>query len=183
MPGAGKTTIASYISEKLGFPIFSMGNIIREKSIELGFGLDKEGQKKVVKLLREQGGKDIVAKLTLEKIMKSGSKIVIIDGIRSLNEVEFFSNNAKVVLLAIHASPLRRFNLLRKRGRQDDPKDIKEFEDRDKLELDLGIGSVIALSDFVIVNEDLTLEQFYSKFDEIKETLLNSLEKKEKFYF
>jgi dephospho-CoA kinase len=176
MPGAGKTTIASYVSSKFGIPTFSMGNIIREKSIELGYGLSKEGQRKVVKILREQGGKDIVAKLTLEKIEKSNSKLVIIDGIRSPSEVEFFSKHARIVILALHASPKRRFYLLKKRGREDDPKDFNEFKERDKIELELGIGSVIAVADYMIVNEYITVEELYKQFDALQERILSDFE-------
>ncbi len=176
MPGAGKTTLASYISGKLGIPTFSMGNVIREKSIEMGYGLSKEGQRKVVKILREQGGKDIVAKLTLEKIEKSKSDLIIIDGIRSPTEVDFFSKNAKMIVLALHASPKRRFFLLKNRGREDDPKDFNDFKERDKLELELGIGSVIATADFMIVNEDISLEDLYKQFELLQGKILKAFE-------
>lgn len=62
------------------------------------------------------------------------------------------------MILGIHASPARRFKLLKERGRPDDPRTFNEFVERDMLELGLGIGSVIALSDVMIVNEDITLD-------------------------
>jgi hypothetical protein len=42
MPGAGKTTIASYVSSKFGIPTFSMGQHNKgKKSIELGYGAEQ----------------------------------------------------------------------------------------------------------------------------------------------
>ncbi|MGC9208321.1 MAG: AAA family ATPase [Nitrososphaeria archaeon] len=172
MPGAGKTTIALYVSNRLSIPTFSMGDVIREKSVELGFGLDKESQRRVVKMLREQGGKEIVARLTLDKIARSGSELIIIDGIRSMDEVEFFRKKAKMIILALHASPRRRYSLLRNRGRNDDPKNLNEFLERDRLELELGIGSVIAIADFMIVNEFLSLDELYREFDHLQDKIL-----------
>ncbi|MEM3701979.1 MAG: nucleoside monophosphate kinase, partial [Conexivisphaerales archaeon] len=158
MPGAGKTTVANYISSR-GIKSLAMGDIIREKAKEMGYGAGKEGQKMVVRELREIGGKDIVAKLTLEKMVKMDLEKVIIDGIRSMHEVELFSSHFKVILLAVHASQVRRYEFLSKRGRTDDPHKIEDFKERDKLEIELGIGNVIALSDLMLVNEDISLSE------------------------
>jgi dephospho-CoA kinase len=168
MPGAGKTTVAKYISSR-GIKVLAMGDIIREKAKEMGYGAGKEGQKRVVKELREIGGKDIVAKLTLEKMIKMNLENVIIDGIRSMHEVDLFSSNFKVTLLAVHASQTRRYELLSKRGRIDDPHKIEDFKERDKLEIELGIGAVIALSDLMIVNEDISLNELHTQTDYLLE--------------
>ena len=166
MPGAGKTTVANYISSR-GIKVLAMGDIIREKAKELGYGAGKEGQKRVVRELRETGGKDIVAKLTMEKIIKLNLDKVIIDGIRSMDEVEFFSSHSKIILIAVHASQKRRYEFLSKRGRIDDPNRFEDLKERDMLELELGVGNVIALSDYMIVNEDITLEELKSSADKL----------------
>lgn len=167
MPGAGKTTVSGFLSE-LGVPVLSMGDIIREKTIEFGYDINKESQKVIVRKLREMYGEDAVAKLTFEKASRLNSKVIAIDGIRSLAEVKYFKERfAKVVILGVHASPARRFSLLRERGRPDDPRTFEEFSERDMLELSLGLGSVIALSDIMIVNEELTLEELKERVKEV----------------
>lgn len=168
MPGAGKTTVAKHISSR-GIKDLAMGDIIREKAKEMGYGAGKEGQKMVVNKLRETGGKDIVARLTLEKMIKMNLENVIIDGIRSMHEVELFSTQFKVILLAVHASQARRYEFLSKRGRTDDPHKIEDFKERDKLEIELGIGTVIALSDLMIVNEDISLNELQAQTDNLLE--------------
>ena len=49
--------------------------------------------------------------------------------------------------------------------REDDSKDYNEFLKRDQMELDFGIGTVIALSDKIITNES-DLESYTEKINE-----------------
>ena len=49
--------------------------------------------------------------------------------------------------------------------REDDSKDYAEFKKRDQMELDFGIGSVISLSDKIIINES-DLESYTQKINE-----------------
>jgi dephospho-CoA kinase len=60
--------------------------------------------------------------------------------------------------LAIHASPKTRFNRLLSRRRSDDPKTLDTFSERDNRELTVGLGQVIALADYLAVNENTITE-------------------------
>jgi dephospho-CoA kinase len=104
--------------------------------------------------IRQEEGMNAVAKRTLPKIMQLKEKVVIIDGLRSYEELEFFrSNLAKFIVLAIHAAPLTRYARIRKRKRHDDPKDFKAFQERDHREISAGIAKILALADIMLVNE------------------------------
>ena len=59
----------------------------------------------------------------------------------------------EAVLLAIHASPQTRYKRLVQRQRSDDPTDFEAFMERDKRELGIGMGSVIAIAAYMIINE------------------------------
>jgi dephospho-CoA kinase len=80
---------------------------------------------------------------------------VVLDGVRSPAEVEYLREIGPARVLAIHASPQRRFERLRLRGRPDDPSSPEELAARDRTELALGAGEVIALADGMIVNEGI----------------------------
>jgi len=96
----------------------------------------------------------VVAQRCVPKIHTQKSDVVIVEGVRSLDEViEFKKNFATFKLLAIHASPKIRFERLFGRSRSDDPLSKKVFEERDNRELRVGIGSAIAMADHVIENE------------------------------
>jgi dephospho-CoA kinase len=80
--------------------------------------------------------------------------VVVVDGLRSLHEVEEFKRPfKKFVLVAIHASPETRFQRLFRRQRSDDPQGWETFNQRDMRELSVGLGNVIAVADYLIVNE------------------------------
>ena len=82
-------------------------------------------------------------------------------------EVDAFRRKATVLLVAIHASPARRFELLRERGRRDDPLTREMFDERDRRELGVGIGSAVALSDETISNQHTTPEKLEAEMARI----------------
>ncbi|MEM1596249.1 MAG: dephospho-CoA kinase, partial [Desulfurococcaceae archaeon] len=89
---------------------------------------------------------------TIERI-PSDQRIVVIDGVRSMREVDVFRKHGRTVIIAIHASPQTRFRRLLERRRPGDPSSYNEFLRRDLTELGFGIGNVIAIADYMIVNE------------------------------
>ena len=156
MPGAGKGT-ATEALKKQGYPVVVMGDLIREETEKRGLPATPENMGKVMLKIREEGGAGVVAKRCLPKIMEANNPIVIVEGIRGLSEVkEFKEHFSDLYLIAIHASPKKRFQRLRRRGRSDDPKTWEEFETRDLRELVVGVGSVIAVSDQIVINETTT---------------------------
>ena len=54
----------------------------------------------------------------------------------------------------VHSSPETRYKRLNQRGRSDDSKEQKVFEERDKRELIVGLGQVIAMADYMLINEN-----------------------------
>ncbi|MHA1917033.1 MAG: AAA family ATPase [Candidatus Ranarchaeia archaeon] len=152
MPGAGKTTAIDMILD-LGASVVAMGDVIREEAKSRGLELTRENLSNIMFGLREKEGPMVVAKRCLLKIDQSEKEIVIIDGLRSLEEVEFFKKiyrNFEVIL--IHAKERIRFERILERARMDDPKKWEDFHTRDLRELKIGIGYVIALSDYIVSN-------------------------------
>jgi dephospho-CoA kinase len=152
MPGAGKSTASEALVEH-GWQRVVMGDVIRKETKRRGLHPDAKNTGEVMRSLREERGESAVADLCLEEIRSSGSGKVVIDGIRSMAEVETFRKKAKVILVAVQASPERRFELLKERGRSDDPISRDAFNKRDERELEVGIGDAIAMADEVISNE------------------------------
>ncbi|MDH5554140.1 MAG: dephospho-CoA kinase [Nitrosopumilus sp.] len=109
--------------------------------------------------LREKNGPGAVAELVKLQIDSSTADVILIDGVRSNDEIKVLRKFGDVKLLAIHASTDARFNFLQKRGRLDDPQTKEHFEERDNRELNVGINNSIALSDYIISNIGLTKDQ------------------------
>lgn len=156
MPGSGKS-VFSDVARSLGIPVITLGDVVREEVAKRGLPVNPENMAVVAQELRDRYGKHSIAMLSLDRVQKAleNSCIVIIDGIRSLEEVEYLrsSIDAEVVLVGIHSSPKMRFTRLISRSRADDPKNWSEFVERDFRELSWGLGNVIALSDVILVNE------------------------------
>ena len=168
MPGAGKSTAAEALVKK-GWMRVVMGDVIRTEARRRGLEPDAKSTGEVMKLLRQERGEAAVADLCLEAIGRSKSQNVVVDGIRSMVEVEAFSKKAKVLLVAVHASSGRRFELLRERGRRDDPLSRDMFDERDRRELGVGIGGAIALADEMISNQHTTPDRLEAEMTKVVE--------------
>ena len=158
MPGAGKSTIADGLKLQ-GYDIINMGNAVREEAKKRNLESTRENLGKLMLELREKNGPGAIAELIKSKIETSAANVILIDGVRSNDEIQVLRKFGTVKLLAIHASTDTRFDFLQKRGRSDDPQTKDHFEERDNRELGVGISNSIALSDYAISNIDLTKEE------------------------
>ncbi len=181
MPGAGKSTVANHL-RKNDFYVLSMGDIIKEKALELNLDFnDKNLGDLMISLRKETNDNGIVAKLMLEKIMglKNTEKIVV-DGIRSYEEFLVFKKVEFTKLLAVRASSNKRYKNVKTRNRTDTPENFERFSNRDKRELSVGIRKTIALSDASISNEDLSLEDLYNQVEKLVKEWLKEFKKVDK---
>src|SRR5271167_2767960 len=96
MPGAGKTT-ASQALETMDLKRIAMGDMIREETKRRGLHPDDKNMGMVMREVREKYGPGAVAELCLQRIepMKN-EKAVVVDGIRSVVEVEVFKRAGEV---------------------------------------------------------------------------------------
>lgn len=179
LPGSGKSII-SRLARNQGVHIVSMGDVVRKEAEKqkcppavAAVNLRKYYGKNVI---AERCVNEIIQhsknsrynKNTTTKIYKTNNKnksshrkfkkveqdVYIIEGIRSPYEVNIFKKNFKnFKIIAIHSNPDLRYNRLKRRKREDDSPDYRTFMERDRRELKFGIGSVIALADFMLINE------------------------------
>jgi dephospho-CoA kinase len=162
MPGSGKSE-AMEVAKARGHPVIRMGDLIWEEVDRQGLPRDARHVGQVANGLRETHGKDVWAKRTAERVREvaSGQELVLIDGIRSQEEVETLRREIgqDFLLVAIHTDPDHRFERMIQRGRADDSKDPQVLKARDEREMTWGIARTIALADEMLVN-DSTLETF-----------------------
>ncbi len=153
LSGSGKATARELLRE-MGYATVVMGDVVREETKRRKLQPTPKNVGAVMLRLREEEGPEVVAKRCIPKIEGAKAKVVVVDGIRSLEEVNEFKRNFRNFnLIAIHASPQTRFQRLFIRRRSDDPKNWNTFKERDLRELSIGIGNVIAMADHMVVNE------------------------------
>ncbi|MCE4603280.1 MAG: AAA family ATPase [Desulfurococcales archaeon] len=153
MPGSGKSLVASMLSSLLDAPMYIMGDIVRGEVARRGLELTVENVEMVARELRREMGMAAVAKLLLHEIRGIEANIVVVDGVRSLEEVEVLKGAGRPCIVAVHASPLTRYRRMMARARRGDIDGWSSFRMRDMANLSYGIGGVIAMADYMIVNE------------------------------
>ena len=162
MPGAGKG-VASEAGKQFGLEVLLLGDIIREETQRRGLEPTPKNVGGVMLQVRVEEGPAAVVKRLVPKIEASRSQTIIVEGIRSEDELRELRTKFDVISVAIHASPKTRFQRLLSRGRSDDPKTWDTFYERDCRELNVGLGHVIALADVLLVNEG-TIDTLHSSF-------------------
>jgi len=154
MPASGKSEAVQLAKDK-GIPIVRMGDLVWEETKRQGKPLDDKNVGEIANNMREKHGADIWAKKTVEKIHSlNKSSLLVIDGVRSMEEIEYFKKELGMnfLIIAINAPNKLRRKRATARGRTDDSKDLKDLEERDKREIRWGLQKVIADADIVILN-------------------------------
>ncbi len=169
MSGSGKTTLANHFRNG-GIASVTMGDVIRGLAREKGLPPTPENLGRLATGIREEGGDDAVAKLCVAKIDKMPDDIILVDGIRSIREVEVFSKEFEVALVVVFAAQKTRYARLMARGRSDDPHDMATFKARDDRELSFSLGHAIALADYTILNEG-SLKDLEKEFETLRASL------------
>ncbi|WP_370574082.1 dephospho-CoA kinase [Methanomethylovorans sp.] len=163
MPASGKSVAASILGES-GIKVVNMGDVIREEVVRRGLESTDANVGGVGTDLRNKEGKDAVAKRCIPKIQAAGSDFLVVDGVRSLAEINCFKQafGSDFTLVTIDAPLETRFARVQARKRSDDMKDIDALRVRDDRELGWGMGEAIAAADLVIENTG-TLDDFRKK--------------------
>ena len=166
MPGAGKSTIVSKLKEE-GYETFSLGDGVRSEAKRQNLEPTGENLGKLMLELRQKNGPGAIAELIKESIQKTNHEIIIIDGIRSIHEINVLKETGNLKLLAVEASSETRFNFLTQRQRSDDPLTREKFEERDNREISVGLQEIIELADETIENNNVTIDELVHSAIEI----------------
>ena len=152
MPGSGKSLVSN-VARQMGYHVYAMGDVVRDEAKRLGLEQSPANLGMIALKLRKEEGPAAVARILGDQMRNDDSKIAIVEGVRSVDELQEFRRCFKVTVLAVVCSSRTRYSRLKKRGRSDDPRNISEFRERDKRELRLGIGKVMDTADRQIKNE------------------------------
>jgi dephospho-CoA kinase len=183
MPGSGKS-VASDVARSIELEVVVMGDIIRNEAERLCLAPTDENLGKVGNMLRAHEGPAAVAKRTLEQAKRSGKYVVVIDGLRSRDEVEFFRAYSDYFrLVEVRASPEARLKRIADRRRSDDAnfshktmkgsmivpscedtlqETAKILENRECRELGWGMCEAFKEAD-IIIDNDGRIEEFRAK--------------------
>ena len=138
-----------------GVPVVHLRLVVEDECKKRGLPLDNKNLRSVASDLRVTYGRDVVVKRAsglIDAAYNNGH--MVIDSLKSPEELVYLRGRGyDVLLVALHASPSKRFERIKERGLPWDPKKREEFDWRDKTELTWGLGDLIALADVMVVNE------------------------------
>ena len=165
MPLAGKTTVAGLL-EKEGFEVVDMGDVVRKEMNKREVPTQETG--KWVNKQRKEKGMDAIAQLTAPYIEEKDTSDIVITGMRGLAEKRRFEDELEdsIEMIAVWSSPETRRKRREERMREED-REGDEFEQRDHRDLENGVGRLMALSDHMIINEGLSIEELEEKVNQI----------------
>lgn len=167
MPWSGKSEAVKIAIEK-DIPVVRMGDMVWQEVKERGLPLTIENVGKVANEMRLKHGPTIWAKKIVDNVkeMTRGKSLVVIDGIRSIEELNYFRMHlsGSFQLIAITSPDLLRHERAKKRNRKDDSIHDIDIQKRDDREKQWGIETLIASADKIISN-DSTLELFRKKIN------------------
>jgi len=159
LPGSGKGELVK-VAREMKLSVISMGDQLKREAMKHGI-MEKDIMNFAYEI-RKKYGSHIVAKLVIESALNQGLDMFVVDGLRSIEELNYFKSFSNIKLIAVLSPPLVRFERLKARGRQDDPRNLEEFFKRDEKEISLGICRLILYADHFLLN-DSTLEDFREK--------------------
>ncbi len=160
MPASGKSE-ASAVARNLKIPVVSMGDRVREEATRRGLPPTDENIGSTGTALRREGGMDAVAKRCVPEIMKHMDEVLVIDGIRNIEEIHFFKKQFGMdfKLVAINAPFQMRFERVKKRSRSDDMVSSGELKRRDEREKGWGLDKAMDFAD-IKLNNTGSIEEF-----------------------
>jgi dephospho-CoA kinase len=121
LPGSGKGE-ASKIARQMGLMVLVMGDVIRQEAARQGLEPTDQNLGFIGNALRASEGPDAVAKRIFEMALAAEKDIVVVDGLRSREEADFFAAHAEEFYLVEVCAPAEaRLKWLAARGRPDDP--------------------------------------------------------------
>lgn len=155
LPGVKKHLVCSMLHSRHGIPGIGLSAVVRRVAscsgaVESYACLRDSGLR-----LREEGGRDIVARMSVPDILGLESYAATVDGIRDVEEAAYFRKHAAAfVLVAVHASQSTRYSFRHWCDWTDNPFTNRErFCVRDQEEIRLGVAEALALADYHVVNE------------------------------
>jgi dephospho-CoA kinase len=165
MPGSGKSTVAQYLQKKYKADSIHLGDFIWDWLSRRGIKPTEEAGTMAALYMWAEYGDIPLAKWAFYRIKQSKAKIILLDSLRTVEEARFFQvkfgNSFHVI--AVLAAPAARLNRSERRARFGAISKL-EFRIRDREELRLGVGDLIASANHYI-DANKTLREMEKQVD------------------
>ena len=164
--GSGKDTVAEYLVKKYKLSHVSYGDIVRELSVAKSRTKNRSDLIRTQKEYVKKYGHSYFGKIAVKKIKENGGNNVL-SGIRRFEDIKepMDAFGKDFLLIFIDSGPRKRFERMKRRKREGDPKTFEEFLRQEKEENKaFDIDKIMKYVRFTISN-DGTLQELHKNID------------------
>lgn len=178
---SGKDTAADFLVGKKGFVHYSLSDALRDELRRRGKEITRANLLETGFDLRNTRGFGVLAELAVEKCRKTRDcENFVITSIRHPDEIRRLAAESDFFLLKLDAPSEIRFERLKKRGREQDPRTFEEFmafEQKESATEGPGqqLGICAAMADVTVDNSLNDYKTLYEKLDTLVEQLRSRL--------
>lgn len=163
LPGSGKSTFGNIATEyDSSIDVVSLGDVVRDLCDTDNVGRFANG-------MRQEYGNGVFVRRLLQQYTFNGNNTVIVDGIRSPEEIEALQNQTDHPCKIIYISAPQEIRAERISGREDRSED--DIQVRDERELNWGLQSILATEQYDV---EIANTGSFSEFKSEVEHLLES---------
>jgi dephospho-CoA kinase len=165
---SGKDVSKKYIEEKYNASSYKFSTVLRNILNRLYLPIDRENMQNLSLDVRTRFGSDILAKVITEDAKNDKGDIVIVDGVRRMDDIMHLSGLPEFKLISIDASIQTRYERmkLRNENKGDIDKTFEEFLDDCNKEAEQEIPVVMEKAVFKLDNNG-SLSELHSQLDKI----------------
>jgi len=165
--GAGKGTAAEYLKKKYKAQQFVYSDILADILVRLHKPVTRENLQDLGQGIRAALGKDVLVEAMKGDLKASKAEMLLVDGIRYVNEVEMLRTFPHNVLIFIDAPVEARYERARKRAEKGEGSlSLLQFKEREKAATEKELDSIKSLADYVIDNS-ATVKDLHARIDQL----------------
>jgi len=172
----GKGVVKKYLIEKYNASDYRFSTILRDVLDRLNIEVSRENLSSLSTSLRQSFGEGLLAEAMKEDVSNDEHKVIIIDGIRRMTDMEHLKTLGNFHLISVKVDDKIRYDRVVSRNENagDADKTYEEFDQDQKAEPEKEIPEVMSKADFEVVNEG-TLDELYEQIEKILAEIKNKV--------
>ena len=165
---SGKGTIVKYLEDKHQASNYRFSTIMRDVLDRLHIEHTRDSLQKTSSMLRETFGENILAKVMADDVREDENNIIVIDGVRRVEDIEFLKQDENFKLVFVEASLEKRYERIigRSENEDDKSKTFEEFKLDAQREAELTIAGLKDIANVVIDNNG-SVEELERQIEEL----------------
>ncbi len=166
--GSGKGAAAAYLHETYAIPTFRYSSILRDILKRLYISDERKHIVDLSVALRQTFGNDLLGRVIKQDMATTEGSIVMLDGVRRLDDIKLFEGNPRFVLVYIDASEETRLKRMNARGENVDDanKTAEQLAKERAMDTEASIDEVVPHATVVIDNNG-DFDAFKKQLDDL----------------